>query len=97
MNVKSYKTSLTDPFYFTAFRFALTTPYFIRKLKIYNKFLKKKSYLTGTIEHSIKYFLNKLYVPRKVIAAVRKKETFIKLPYLGMKVKNLPQTFVATK
>ena len=37
----------------------------------------------GIIEQTIKSFSNKLYVPKKVIPTVPKKEDFIILPYLG--------------
>ena len=45
--------------------------------------LKGNSYPSGIIEQSIKYLLNKLHVPKKVIPTVPKKEIFIVLLYLG--------------
>ena len=43
----------------------------------------------GIIEQTIKSFSNKLYVPKKVIPTVPKKEDFIILPYLGTMSSNL--------
>ena len=51
--------------------------------------LKKNSYPSGIIEQSIRSFLNKLHVPKKVIPTVPKKELFIVLPYLGTLSSNL--------
>ena len=51
--------------------------------------LKKNSYPSGIIEQSIRSFLNKLHVPKKVIPTVPKKELFIVLPYLGRLSSNL--------
>ena len=45
--------------------------------------LEKNSYPSGIIEQSIRSFLNKLHVLKKVIPTVPKKELFIILPYLG--------------
>ena len=45
--------------------------------------LKNNSYPSGIIEQSIKTFLNKLYVQKKIYLTVPKKEVFIILPYLG--------------
>ena len=39
----------------------------------------------------MKYFLNKLYVPKKVIPTVPKKEFFIVFPYLGTMSSNSKQ------
>ena len=44
---------------------------------------KKNSYPSGIIEQSIRSFLNKFHVPKKVIPTVPKKELFIVLLYLG--------------
>ena len=51
--------------------------------------LKKNGYPSGIIEQSIKSFLNKLHVPKKVIPIFPKKELFIVLPYLGTLSSNL--------
>ena len=51
--------------------------------------LKKNGYPSGIIEQSIRLFLNKLHVPKKVTPTVPKKELFIVLPYLGTLSSNL--------
>ena len=53
------------------------------------KLLKKNSYPLGIIEQSIKIFLDKLFVPKKVYLTAPKKELFIILPYLGTMSSNL--------
>ena len=47
------------------------------------------SYPSEIKEQSIRYFLNKLHVPKKVIRTVPKKELFIVLSYLGTLSSNL--------
>ena len=51
--------------------------------------LKKNSYSSGVIEQSIRSFLNKLHVPKKVIWTAPKKELFIVHSYLGALSSNL--------
>ena len=76
-------------YYFAAFQFTLTTPYFICEVANLRELLKRNSYTSGIIEQFIKSFLNKLYVPKKVIAIAPKKQLFIVLPYLGTLSSNL--------
>ena len=63
--------------YFTAFRFVHLEVENVREI------FKKNSYPSKITEQSIKSFLNKLYVPKKVIPTVPEKELFIIGPYLG--------------
>ena len=51
--------------------------------------LKKNSNPSGIIEQSIRSFLNKLHVLKKVVSTVPKKELFVVLPYLGTLSSNL--------
>ena len=51
--------------------------------------LKRNSYPSGIIDQSIKTFLNKLYVPKKVYLTAPKKELLIILPFLGTMSSNL--------
>ena len=67
----------------------MTTPYFICEVANLRELLKRNSYTSGIIEQLIKSFLNKLYVPKKVIAIAPKKQLFIVLPYLGTLSSNL--------
>ena len=53
--------------------------------------LKKNSYPSGTMELSIRTFLNRFYVPRQVYFAAPKKELLIILPFLGAMSSNLKQ------
>ena len=71
--------------------FSVCSDYTLFYLEVENlrEILKKNSYPSGIIEQSIKYFLNKLHVPKKVIPTVPKKELFIVLPYLGTLSSNL--------
>ena len=71
--------------------FSICSDYTSFHLEVENlrEILKKNSYPSGIIEQSIRSFLNKLHVPKKVIPTVPKKELFIVLPYLGTLSSNL--------
>ena len=63
--------------------------------------LKNNSYRLGIIQKTIKSFLNKLYVPKKLIPTVPKRQIFIVLPYgsndgiqCKAKTRNLLQKFI---
>ena len=87
--IKHIRSHLLTLYYFAAFQFAPTTPYFICKVRKLREILKRNNYSSGIIEQFIKSFLNKLYVPKKVIATVPKKQLFIVLPYLGTSSSNI--------
>ena len=80
---QAYKKSLTGSFLFRCF--SICSDYALFHLEVENlrEILKGNSYPSGIIEQSIKYLLNKLHVPKKVIPTVPKKEIFIVLLYLG--------------
>ena len=79
---QTYKKTLTDTLLFHCF--SICSDYTSLHLEAENlkEILKKNSYPSGIIEQSIRSFLNKLHVPKKVIPTVPKNELFIVLTYL---------------
>ena len=67
-----YKNSLIDTLLFRCFSISSDYTLFHWEVKSLRKILKKNSYLSGIIKQSIKYFLSKLDVPKKVIPTVPK-------------------------
>ena len=86
---QTYKKSLIDNLLFRCF--SICTDYTLFHLEVENlrEILKKNSYPSGIKEKSMKSFLNKLHVPKKVIPTVLKNELFIVLPYLRTLSSNL--------
>ena len=80
---QTYKKSLIDTLLFWCFSVCSDYTSFHLEVKKLREILKKNSYPSGIIEQSIRSFLNKLHVLKKVIPTVPKKELFIILPYLG--------------
>ena len=75
----TYKNSLIDTLLSHSFSICYHFALFHLKVENLREILKKNSYPSGFIEQSIKYFLNKLYVLKKVIPTVPKKELFLVL------------------
>ena len=71
---QTYKRSLIDTLLFRCF--SICSDYNLFHLEVENlrEILKKKSYPSEIIGQSIKCFLDKLYVPKKLIPTVPKKE-----------------------
>ena len=88
---QTYKKFLIDNLLFHCFSICSDYTFFHLEVENLRKILKKNSYPSGIIKQSIKSFLNKLHVPKKVISTVPKKELFIVLPYLGTLSSNLKQ------
>ena len=88
---QTYKKSLIDTLLFRCFSICSDYTSFHLEVENLREILKKNSYPSGIIEQSIRSFLNKLHVPKKVIPTVPKKELFIVLPYLGTLSSNLKQ------
>ena len=86
---QTYKKSLIDTLLFHCFSICSDYTSFHLEVENLRKNLKKNSYPSGIIEQSIRPFLNKLLVSKKVIPTVPKKELFIVLPYLGRLSSNL--------
>ena len=78
----SYKKSLIYTLLSRCFSICSDYTLFHLEVEKLREILKKNSYPVGVIEQSIKTFLNKLYVPKKVYLTAPKKELFIILPYL---------------
>ena len=86
---QTYKKSLIDTFLFCCFSVCSDYTSFHLEVENLREILKKNSYPSGIIEQSIRYFLDKLYVPKKVIPTVRKNKLFILLSCLGVLSSNL--------
>ena len=86
---QTYKKSLIDTLLFRCFSICSDYTLFHLEVEHLREILKKNSYPSGIIEQSIKSFLNKLHVLKKVIPIVMKKELFVVLPYLGTLSPNL--------
>ena len=86
---QTYKKSLTDTLLFRCCSICSDYTSFHLEVDNLTEILKKNRYPSGIIEQSIRYFLNKLHVPKKVIPTVPKREVFIVLPYLGTLSSNL--------
>ena len=79
---QTYKKSLMDTLLFGCFSTCSDYTSFHLEVENLREIFKKNSYPSRIIEQSIRYLWNKLYVPKKVIPTVSKKERFIVLPYL---------------
>ena len=79
---QTYKKSLMDTLLFCCFSTCSDYTSFHLEVENLREIFKKNSYPSRIIEQSIRYLWNKLYVPKKVIPTVSKKERFIVLPYL---------------
>ena len=92
---QTYKKSLIDIFLFRCF--SICSDYTLFHLEVENlrEISKKNSYPSGIIEQSIKSFLNKCHVPKKVVPTFPKKELFIVLSYLGTLSSNLKRELKA--
>ena len=88
---QTYKKSLIDTLLFRCFSICSDYTSFHLEVENLREILKKNRYPSRIIEQSIRSFLNKLHVPKKVIPTVPKKELFIVLPYLGTLSSNLKQ------
>ena len=86
----NYK-SLTDTLLFRYFSVCFDYNSFHLEVENLREILKKNRYPSGIIEQSIRSFLKKLYVPKKVIPTIPKEELFIVLPYLGTLSSNVKQ------
>ena len=80
---QSYKKSLIYTLLSRCYSICSDYTLFHLEVEKIREILKNNSYPSGIIEQSIKTFLNKLYVQKKIYLTVPKKEVFIILPYLG--------------
>ena len=80
---QTYEKSIIDILLFCCFSICSDYTSFHLEVENLREILKKNSYTSGIIEQSIRSFLNKLHVSKKVIRTVPKKELFIVLLYLG--------------
>ena len=80
---QTYKKSLIDTLLFRSFSICFDYISFHLEVENLREILKKNSYPSWIIEQSIRSFLSKLRVSKKVIPTFPKKKLFIVLPYLG--------------
>ena len=78
-----HKKLLVDTLLFRCFSICSDYTLFYLKVENLREILKRNSYSSEIIEQFIKYFKNKLHVPKKVISTGPKKKLFVVLPYLG--------------
>ena len=83
------KKSLIDNLLFRCFLICSDHTLFHLEFENLREILKRNSYPSGIKEQSIKSFLKKLYVLRKLIPTVPKGEFFTILPYQGNMPSNL--------
>ena len=88
---QTYKKSLIDTLLFRCFSIYSDYTSFHLEVENLREVFKKNGYPSRIIEQSIRSFLNKLHVPKKVILTVSKRELFILLPYLGTLSYNFKQ------
>ena len=80
----SYKFSLVSTIIFCIFTICSDMPKFHLEIcKIKNIFIKK-GYSKWFLYKCIKTFLNKVFIPRRIVQTVEKKQVTIVLPYMGM-------------
>ena len=86
---QTYKKLFIDTLLLRCFSICSDHTIFHLEVENLREILKKNSYPSAMVEQSIRSFLNKLHVSKKVIPTVPKKELIIVLPYLGMLSSNL--------
>ena len=88
---QSYKKSLIFTLLFRCYSLCSDYTLFHLEVEKLREILKKNSYPSGIVELSIRTFLTRLYVPKKVYSTAPKKELLIILPFLGTMSSNLKQ------
>ena len=74
---QTYKKSFTETLLFRWFLICSYYSLFHLEHENLREIFKKNSYPSGFLEQSIKSFLNKIHVPKKVIPTMSKKELFV--------------------
>ena len=93
-SIRTFNNKNQSLIYALLFRsFSICSDYTLLQLEFEHlrEILRNNSYLSEMTEQSIKSFLNKLYVPRKLMSSIAEKKVFIILPYLETISSNLKQ------
>ena len=79
----SYKIGLLHTLLFRCFTICSSMQNFHLEIEKLRHIFKQNNYPTNIIDHCIKTFLNKIFVAKKLVSTVPKKELVIILPFLG--------------
>ena len=85
----SYKTDLIFKLLFHCFTICSDMQSFHLEVKQLGHIFKCNNYPVGLIDQCVKTFLNKIYVPKKFLVTVPKKDVLLVLPFLGQFSLNL--------
>ena len=86
---ESYKTDLIFTLVFRCFTICSDMQSFHLEVEQLRQIFKCNNYPVGLIDQCVKTFLNKLYVPKKILITVTKKDVSIVPPFLGQFSLNL--------
>ena len=81
--LESYKTGLIFTLLFRCFTFCLDMQSIHLEVKQLRQIFKCNNYLVALIDQCVKTFLNKIYVPKRILITVPKKDVLVVLPFLG--------------
>ena len=91
---ESYKTNLIFTLMFRCFTICSDMQSFHLKVEQLRQIFKCNSYPVGLIDQCVKTFLNKIYVPKRILITVPKKDVLIVLPFLGQFSLNLRSNYI---
>ena len=80
---ESYKTNLIFTLLFRCFTICSDMQSFHLEVEQLRQIFKCNNYPVGLIDQCVKTFLNKIYVPKRILITVPKKDVLIVLPFLG--------------
>ena len=86
---ESYKTNLIFTLLFRCFTICSDMQSFHLEVEQLRQIFKCNNYPVGLIDQCVKTFLNKIYVPKRILITVPKKDVLIVLPFLGQFSLNL--------
>ena len=86
---ESYKTDLIFTLLFRCFTICSDMQSFHLEVGQLRQIFKCNNYAVGLIDQCVKTFLNKIYVPKRILITVPKKDVLIVLPFLGQFSLNL--------
>ena len=79
---ESYKTNLIFTLLLRCFTICSDMQSFHLEVEQLRQIFKCNNYLVGLIDHCVKTFLNRIYVPKSILTTVPKKDILIFLPFL---------------
>ena len=86
---ESYKTGLIFTLLFRCFTICSDMQSFHLEVEQLRQIFKCNNYPVALIDQCVKTFLNKIYVPKRILITVPKKDVLIILPFLGQFSLNL--------